>query len=130
MPRRRFHFGERSSSRQRMTDERVPTVVDRQRAESFETKRFAGRAETFSDSVTDQPAAETIRPEAADKQIGGSCSTFIAISLPCLEIIERAGVPPDASDAASAAFGFLGSDAESCSGRYSLLGDWGRSFFW
>src|SRR4051794_636318 len=112
MPRRRFDLGQRPSARERMADERVPPVVDRQPLETLQPEHLASRPEPLADRVPNQARAEPTGPQATDEVVLVSGAVRLPFLLPCRKIFERPLIPPERPPASPPAFGALRPDVD------------------
>ena len=76
MPGSGLHFCQGSATRQGMTDERVPAVVDRQRRQPFGTDHSTDSAKAFAKSVSEDSTIAAVSRLAFATQLAPCLSTW------------------------------------------------------
>jgi hypothetical protein len=99
-PRRVAHLCERPPTRQRMRDESMPPVVDRERAEALLPQHLAGRQKPSPNRRPLQPAAHSIPLDRANERFAFPRPLCRSHRLPRLQIGQPPGIPPQRHPAA------------------------------
>ena len=79
-------FGQCAPTRQRMADERVSPVVDRQVGDPLRSQGLAGGREAPPQDVTRKPPAERVGAYRADERIAPVCALTRSLGFPAFDV--------------------------------------------
>ena len=112
MPRGVPHLSQRPVPGQRVTYERVPPVVNRQRLEAFAAKDLARGTEAPSQRMAGQRSGTPPRAQRRHEQLFGCGTQSQPLGLPFRQIGQRPRIPPQRDDPRTAALRRPAADAD------------------